>query len=45
MRYSLAGLVKRSQSSSVLDMWITVSIIHQIFDDIDMSIPVSEECT
>ena len=43
MRYSLAGLVKRSLSPYVLDMWITVSIIHQIFYDINMSIPVSEE--
>ena len=42
MRYSPAGLVKRSLSQTVLDIWITVSIIHQIFDDIDT---VSEECT
>ena len=44
MRYSQAGHVKRSISITVLDMWITVSIIHQVFDDIDMSIPMSEEC-
>ena len=44
MRYSHAGHEKRSPSNTVLDIWITVSIIHQIFDDINMSIPMSEEC-
>ena len=39
MRYSLAGIVKRSLSSFVLDMWITVSFIHQISDYIKMPYP------
>ena len=39
MRYSLAGIVKRSLSIIVLDIRITVSFSHQISDYIEMSIP------
>ena len=36
---SLAGIVKRSLSSIVLDIGITVSFIHQTSDYIEMSFP------
>ena len=38
MRYSLAGIVKRSPSSIVLDVGITVSFSYQISDYIQMPI-------
>ena len=39
MRYSPAGIVKRSLSITVYDIGITVSFIHQISDYIEMSTP------
>ena len=41
----LAGIVKRSHSSSALDIGITVSFIHQISDYIEMSLPGVKQYT
>ena len=47
-RYSmhlLASSVKRSPSIAILDIWITVSFLHQILDYTEMSIPIVHNST
>ena len=43
MKYSLACFVKSSLSSLVLNIWITVSFLHQILDYTEMSFPVVQK--